>query len=44
MDYNNDLVVIRTDNGDPYMEGADWDEDIYYCPMCGRKLGDENEP
>lgn len=43
LDYNNDWVIIQENDGDTYMEGADWEKRIKFCPMCGRKLVNGNE-
>ena len=35
LDWNNDWVMIQNGN---VLSGADFDVEIRFCPMCGRKL------
>lgn len=39
-DLCNDGIVIETDGKLHMLYGGDWEAEINYCPMCGRKLCD----
>lgn len=40
LDMCNDGIAIETDGKLHMLSGGDWEVEINYCPICGRKLHD----